>query len=88
MAVKILRPNIENEVKKDIKLLHLIAKILHKIWSDGKRLKPDEVVSEFERHTQSELNLLLEAGHCSHLGENFKDKKLLSCSKCFLGLLS
>ena len=77
VAVKILRPNIESEVKKDIKLLHLIANILYKIWSDGKRLKPDEVVSEFERHTQSELNLLLEAGHCSHLGENFKDKKLL-----------
>lgn len=26
VAVKILRPNIENEVKKDIKLLHLIAR--------------------------------------------------------------
>ena len=77
VAVKILRPNIAYEVKKDIKLLHLIAKILHRIWADGKRLKPDEVVSEFEKHTQTELNLLLEAGHCSHLGENFKDKKLL-----------
>ena len=83
VAVKILRPNIESEVKKDIKLLHLIANILYKIWSDGKRLKPDEVVSEFERHTQSELNLLLEAGHCSHLGENFKDKKLLVVPNVF-----
>ena len=83
VAVKILRPNIESEVKKDIKLLHLIANILYKIWSDGKRLKPDEVVSEFERHTQSELNLLLEAGHCSHLGENFKDKKLLVVTNVF-----
>mgnify|MGYP000099474763 FL=1 len=83
VAVKILRPNIESEVKKDIKLLHLIANILYKIWSDGKRLKPDEVVSEFERHTQSELNLLLEAGHCSHLGENFKDKKLLVVPSVF-----
>ena len=83
VAVKILRPNIESEVKKDIKLLHLIANILYKIWSDGKRLRPDEVVSEFERHTQSELNLLLEAGHCSHLGENFKDKKLLVVPNIF-----
>ena len=45
--------------------------------------RPDEVVSEFERHTQSELNLLLEAGHCSHLGENFKDKKLLVVPNVF-----
>ena len=77
IAVKILRPNIQNQVKKDIKLLTWVAVIIQKIWSDGKRLKPVEVVAEFARHTDSELNLLLEAGHCSHLGENFNDKKLL-----------
>jgi ubiquinone biosynthesis protein len=77
IAVKILRPNIQNQVKKDIKLLSWVAIIIQKIWSDGKRLKPVEVVAEFAKHTDSELNLLLEAGHCSHLGENFNDKKLL-----------
>ena len=73
IAVKILRPNIQNQVKKDIKLLTWVAIIIQKIWSDGKRLKPVEVVAEFAKHTDSELNLLLEAGHCSHLGENFSD---------------
>ncbi len=77
IAVKILRPNIQHKVKKDIKLLGWVALIMEKIWSDGKRLKPRDVVDEFARHTESELNLLLEAGHCTHLGENFKDKKLL-----------
>ncbi len=77
VAVKILRPNIQNQVKKDIKLLTWVAIIIENIWADGKRLKPKEVVAEFAKHTESELNLLLEAGHCSHLGENFKDKKLL-----------
>ncbi len=77
VAVKILRPNINKEIKKDIKLLSWLAYILEIIWEDAKRLKPQEVVEEFSKHTKSELNLLLEAGHCSHLGENFKDKKLL-----------
>ena len=77
VAVKILRPNIEKLVNKDIKLLKVFAWLLEHAWSDGKRLKPREVVEEFSRHTRSELNLLLEAAHCSHLGENFKDKKLL-----------
>ena len=58
-------------------MLAWLAYILESLWNDGRRLKPREVVSEFARHTKSELNLLLEAGHCSHLGENFKDKKLL-----------
>ena len=77
VAVKILRPNIEKEVDKDINLLRIFSWLLEHIWSDGKRLKPQEVVEEFSKHTRSELNLLLEAAHCSHLGENFKDKKLL-----------
>ena len=77
VAVKILRPNIKKAVDKDIKLLKIFAWLLEFIWSDGKRLRPQEVVEEFSKHTKSELNLLLEAAHCSHLGENFKDKKLL-----------
>ena len=77
VAVKILRPNINKAVDKDIKLLRLFAWLLELVWSDGKRLRPKEVVEEFSKHTKSELNLLLEAAHCSHLGENFKDKKLL-----------
>ena len=77
VAVKVLRPNIQKEVDKDINLLRIFSWLLEHIWSDGKRLKPQEVVEEFEKHTRSELNLLLEAAHCSHLGENFKDKNLL-----------
>lgn len=77
VAVKILRPNIHKQVKKDIRLLYWIATILEIIWFDGKRLKPKEVIKEFSKHTATELNLLLEAAHCSHLYENFSDKKLL-----------
>ena len=77
VAVKILRPNIEKQVSDNILLLKWVATLLTLIWSDGKRLKPVEVVAEFEKHTKSELNLLLEAAHCTHLGDNFKDQKLL-----------
>ena len=83
VAVKILRPKIEQQVKRDIQLLYWIASILQIIWSDGKRLKPKEVVTEFSKHTATELNLLLEAGHCSHLYENFQDKKLLIVPEVF-----
>ena len=77
VAVKILRPNIKRVIDKDIKLLFLIARLLELIWSDGKRLRPREVVAKFSKHVQCELNLMLDAANCSRLGENFKDKKLL-----------
>ncbi len=83
VAVKVLRPKIAYAVKKDIRLLGWLAYILEIVWSDGKRLKPREVVKEFSKHTDSELNLLLEAAHCSHLGQNFSDKKLLLVPEVF-----
>ncbi len=77
VAVKVLRPNIQQVIKKDLKLLDTAAWLIQTISSEGKRLKPREIVSEFASHTESELDLTLEAANCSQLGRNFKDKRLL-----------
>jgi len=77
VAVKILRPGIGKTIAKDLKLLDGAAWLLHTLSSDGKRLKPREVVAEFARHIHSELDLMLEAANCSLLGRNFADKRLL-----------
>ncbi|SNR93540.1 2-octaprenylphenol hydroxylase [Methylobacillus rhizosphaerae] len=77
VAVKILRPGINTIIEKDIRLLDGAAWLLQTLSSDGKRLKPREVVAEFARHIHSELDLMLEAANCSLLGRNFADKRLL-----------
>jgi ubiquinone biosynthesis protein len=77
VAVKILRPGIATLIEKDLGLLDAAAWLLEKLWSDGKRLKPREVVAEFGRHIHNELDLMLEAANCSQLRRNFSDKKLL-----------
>ena len=77
VAVKILRPGIATVIKKDLSLLDAAAWLLEKASSDGRRLKPREVVAEFSRHIHNELDLLLEAANCSELRRNFVDGKLL-----------
>lgn len=77
VAVKVLRPNIEKTIAHDLQLMDTIAWLLQGISSEVKRLKPREVVAEFARHTQSELDLTLEAANCSQLGRNFSDKSQL-----------
>lgn len=77
VAVKILRPGISGVIEKDLALLDSAALLMQKLWSDGKRLKPREVVTEFSKHIHSELDLMLEAANCSLLGRNFADGKLL-----------
>jgi len=77
VAVKILRPGIEATIRNDIALLDAAAFLLEKLWSDGKRLRPREVVAEFARHVHQELDLMLEAANCSQLRRNFSDARLL-----------
>lgn len=77
VAVKVLRPGISNIISQDLSILKSLAWLLQTLSAEGKRLKPLEVVEEFARHTQHELDLTLEAANCSQLSRNFPDKKLL-----------
>ena len=77
VAVKILRPDMYRVIAHDLALLDTLAGLLDKIWTDGKRLKPREVVAEFAKHLYDELDLMREAANCSQLRRNFADSKLL-----------
>ena len=77
VAVKILRPDMHGVIAHDLALLETLAGLLEKIWSDGKRLKPREVVGEFAKYLYDELDLMREAANCSQLRRNFLDSKLL-----------
>ncbi len=77
VAVKVLRPGISKLINRDLALIRSLAGLLQSISAEGKRLKPIEVVNEFARHTQHELDLTLEAANCSKLARNFTDQRLL-----------
>ncbi|MDH4233657.1 MAG: ubiquinone biosynthesis regulatory protein kinase UbiB [Gallionella sp.] len=76
-AVKILRPGISKIIAHDVALLKVAADMVEMLWEDGRRLKPREVVSEFEKHLGDELDLTREAANASQLRRNFAASKLL-----------
>ncbi len=77
VVVKVVRPNIEPVIRRDVSLLLYIAGLAEKYWRDGRRLHPCEIVQEFERTVLDELDLLREAANASQLARNFKDSTLL-----------
>lgn len=77
VAVKVLRPGIRKIIGQDLSILKSLAWLVQAISSEGKRLKPLEIIEEFARHTRHELDLTLEAANCSQLARNFSDKRLL-----------
>ena len=77
VVVKILRPGIEATIRRDLSLMYWLAKLLMRYWSDGPRLRPVEVVNEFEKNIFDELDLVREAANASQLKRNFADARLL-----------
>ncbi len=77
VAVKILRPGIQPVIEHDIALLQVAANLLETLWADGRRLKPREVVAEFDKYLHYELDLMREAANCSQLRRNFEGSDLL-----------
>ncbi len=83
VAVKILRPNMRGVIEHDLALMDAAAMLLEKVWADGKRLKPREVVAEFAKYLRDELDLMREAANCSQLRRNFEGSELLIVPEVF-----
>ncbi len=77
VVVKVLRPNIEKIIRRDIALLYTLANFAQTYWKDGRRLKPLEVVQEYEKTIFDELDLVKEAANGSQLRRNFIDSDIL-----------
>ncbi|HEY8251951.1 MAG TPA: ubiquinone biosynthesis regulatory protein kinase UbiB [Burkholderiales bacterium] len=77
VAVKVLRPGVEAAIARDLELLETGAGLAERLLVDGRRLKPREVVAEFARHLDDELDLMREAANASQLGRNFAGSPLL-----------
>ncbi|OUU80293.1 MAG: ubiquinone biosynthesis regulatory protein kinase UbiB [Gammaproteobacteria bacterium TMED78] len=83
VVVKILRPGVKGDIKKDIDLLYLIASIVDKHWKDGRRLRLNEVVDEFDKTLNKELDLMLEASNANQLRRNFDNSDMLYVPKVY-----
>ncbi|MDJ0778632.1 MAG: ubiquinone biosynthesis regulatory protein kinase UbiB [Gammaproteobacteria bacterium] len=73
VVVKIVRPGIERRIRKDIGLLMQLARLAERYWDEAPRVKPLQVVREFESTTLNELDLVREAANASELRRNFED---------------
>jgi ubiquinone biosynthesis protein len=77
VVVKVLRPDIESRIRSDIGLLYELARFAERFWADARRLRPVDVVAEFEKTTLDELDLVREAGNAAKLRRNFEGSDVI-----------
>lgn len=83
VAVKVLRPGMLPAIEKDLSLMRLMAGWLENLSADGKRLKPREVVAEFDKYLHDELDLVREAASAAQLRRNMEGLDLVLIPEMF-----
>jgi ubiquinone biosynthesis protein len=77
VAVKVLRPGMLEVIDDDLSLMRTLARWVERLSPDGKRLKPREVVAEFDNHLHDELDLVREAANAAQLRRNMQGLNLV-----------
>ena len=86
VVVKVLRPGVEQRIHVDLDVLYTIAGLAQAYWRDGRRLRPLEVVAEYEKTVLDELDLVREAANAAQLKRNFEGSTLLYVPEVFWDL--
>ena len=86
VAVKVLRPGMLPVIEKDLSLMRTMAGWVERLSADGKRLKPREVVAEFDKYLHDELDLVREAANAAQLRRNMQDLGLVLIPEMFWDL--
>ena len=81
VVVKIVRPGIEEQIRSDLTLLYQLARLVRRYHPEGDRIRPDEVVGEFERVIVNELDMQAEAANCTMIRRNFENSRELYIPK-------
>ncbi|MEJ7929157.1 ubiquinone biosynthesis regulatory protein kinase UbiB [Ramlibacter sp. AN1015] len=77
VAVKVLRPGMLSVIEQDLALMRMMAGWVERLSADARRLKPREVVAEFDKYLHDELDLLREAANAAQLRRNMAGLELV-----------
>jgi ubiquinone biosynthesis protein len=77
VVVKVLRPGMRTVIERDLEVLHAFAALAQRYWTEGRRLRPREIVAEYQKTILDELDLMREAANASQLKRNFAGSDLL-----------
>jgi ubiquinone biosynthesis protein len=77
VVVKVLRPDMRELIARDLEVLYALGELAQTYWREGRRLRPREIVAEYEKTVLDELDLMREAANASQLKRNFAGSDLL-----------
>ena len=83
VVVKVLRPRVQELIEQDLEVMYTLARLAIRWWPEARRLRPVEVVAEYEKTILNELDLLREAANAAQLRRNWQGSPLIYVPKVY-----
>jgi ubiquinone biosynthesis protein len=83
VVVKVLRPRVQELIEQDLEVMYALARLAVRWWPEVRRLRPVEVVAEYEKTILNELDLLREAANAAQLRRNWQGSPLIYVPKVY-----
>jgi ubiquinone biosynthesis protein len=83
VAVKVLRPGMASVIDNDLALLRTAGALAVRLSADARRLRPLDVINEFDHYLHDELDLIREAANANQLRRNFAGSRLLKVPEMY-----
>ncbi|MDX1695286.1 MAG: 2-polyprenylphenol 6-hydroxylase [Ketobacteraceae bacterium] len=77
VVVKVVRPGIEKQVRRDVDLLKSLANMLVRVIPETTRFHPQQVIEDYEHTIFGELDMGHEAANAAQFRRNFEGSPLL-----------
>jgi ubiquinone biosynthesis protein len=88
VAVKVLKPNIEDIISADLSILERFAAIITQHFEEAKRWEPEGIIREFRRSIYKELDMRHEGRNADIFRSNFADDPTVYVPKIYWNLSS
>lgn len=85
VVVKLLRPGVRQQIQRNLEVMYALARLARRYWKEARRLRPLEVVAEYEKTVLNELDLMREAANASQLKRNFQGSDMLYVPEVYWG---
>jgi ubiquinone biosynthesis protein len=86
VVVKVLRPGMHAVIRRDLEVLYALAGLAVRYLPDASRLRPADVVAEYDKTIMDELDLMREAANATQLKRNFAGSNLLYVPEVHFGM--
>jgi len=83
VAVKIQRPNVREIMQTDIEIMFYVAKLLEKHIPKIRKFNPVQIVNEFAKWTEKELDFKREAINAKRFARNFSNDKTVKIPEIY-----